>query len=196
MLHIPMKQSMNHALVKRSLQPGTECVFILALYFGACVWGNICFMLIIPCLLAACFKRTATTKKNKCVEHKTPSQTLLLRLKHKWRGHATCGHAHQQQDLGENSSSIQTQRNNSPHKKNLCQDVGIFINARKYIRNPTMLESISSWSVTEILQPTEKRKIPREKLLKDECRIMKGKRLCHFSSVQPREGSFGCTLNI
>lgn len=83
-----------------------------------------------------------------------------------------------------------------PHKKNLCQDVGIFINARKYIRNPTMLESISSSSVTEILQPTEKRKIPREKLLKDECRIMKGKRLCHFSSVQPREGSFGCTLNI
>ncbi|EOA99629.1 hypothetical protein Anapl_15759 [Anas platyrhynchos] len=39
-----------------------------------------------------------------------------------------------------------------------------------------MLESISSSSVTEILQPTEKRKIPREKLLKDECRIMKGKK--------------------
>ena len=46
-----------------------------------------------------------------------------------------------------------------PHKKNLRQDMSIFINARKYIKTPVMLKSISSWSVTDILQPTEKKKI-------------------------------------
>lgn len=95
MLYIPMKQSMKHAPGKTGLQPGTGCIFILALYFGLCVWGNICFVLIIPCLLAACFKRTAVTKKNKCVEAQNPFLAFIVEFETQMeRKTSTCGHAH------------------------------------------------------------------------------------------------------
>jgi len=40
MLQAPVKQSMKYPPGKRGLQPVTECIFILALYFGTCACGK------------------------------------------------------------------------------------------------------------------------------------------------------------